>query len=112
MVPTKDAFAIDRVSESVRLGVGERSLVVSPMGVGAWSWGDQDVWGYGGYDKDFSDDSIKTAFEASVKAGVTFFDTAEVPPVILRARSAELLHCGLAFPHIARSDPPRRARTE
>ena len=80
MVPTKDAFASEKVVESVRLGVGERSLVVPPMGIGAWSWGDQDVWGYGGYDKDFNDDSIKTAFEASVKAGVTFFDTAEVSP--------------------------------
>jgi hypothetical protein len=79
MVPSKDALAADKPFDSVRLGVGDRSLVVPPMGIGAWSWGDQDVWGYGGYDKDFSDDSIQAAFEASVKAGVTFFDTAEVP---------------------------------
>jgi aryl-alcohol dehydrogenase-like predicted oxidoreductase len=45
------------------------------MGVGAWSWGDKQVWGYG---KGYSESDIDEAFEASVKAGVVFVDTAEL----------------------------------
>ena len=77
LVP-KTTSAAESSFENVRLGRGSSSLVVPPLGIGAWSWGDEDVWGYGGYDKNFTDDSIEAAFLAAVKAGVTFFDTAEV----------------------------------
>ena len=49
-------------------------LEVSPLGVGAWAWGDKLFWGY--------DDNQETqaceAFNTAVDLGVTLFDTAEV----------------------------------
>lgn len=48
------------------------------LGVGTWAWGDRAVWGMGGYDTALSIDSITEAWEASIDAGVGFFDTAEV----------------------------------
>src|SRR5580698_1905079 len=76
-------------------GVGEQSVTVRPMspdsyvlagsdvtipllGVGTWAWGDRSTWGMGGYDADLNVTSIEEAFDASVDAGVTLFDTAEV----------------------------------
>jgi aryl-alcohol dehydrogenase-like predicted oxidoreductase len=45
------------------------------MGVGVWSWGDRLTWGYGrGYGKD----DVHAAYEASLAAGLSFFDTAEI----------------------------------
>jgi aryl-alcohol dehydrogenase-like predicted oxidoreductase len=55
------------------------SEVTIPMlGVGTWAWGDRSVWGMGGYDTGLTRDSIAEAWAASIDAGVTFFDTAEV----------------------------------
>jgi len=55
------------------------SEVVLPLlGVGTWAWGDRSTWGMGGYDAGLTRDSIREAWEASIDAGVTFFDTAEV----------------------------------
>ncbi len=51
---------------------------VPPLGVGTWAWGDKGTWGMGGYDTDLTTASIREAWEASLAAGVTFFDTAEV----------------------------------
>jgi aryl-alcohol dehydrogenase-like predicted oxidoreductase len=51
---------------------------IPPIGVGTWAWGDRSVWGMGGYDADLTRESIKEAWTASIDAGVTFFDTAEV----------------------------------
>lgn len=48
------------------------------MGVGTWAWGDRSTWGMGGYDSDLTRDSIHEAWDASIDAGVTLFDTAEV----------------------------------
>jgi aryl-alcohol dehydrogenase-like predicted oxidoreductase len=48
------------------------------LGVGTWAWGDRSTWGMGGYDADLNVTSIEEAFDASVDAGVTLFDTAEV----------------------------------
>ncbi|MEM7793140.1 MAG: aldo/keto reductase [Cyanobacteria bacterium P01_C01_bin.118] len=48
---------------------------ISPLGVGTWSWGDSLFWQYG---KGYGASDIQQAFEASLAAGVTFFDTAEV----------------------------------
>jgi len=54
-----------------------RHLVFSgvELGIGTWSWGDRLIWGYG---KGYQDQDIFEAFETSVAAGITFFDTAEV----------------------------------
>jgi len=48
------------------------------LGVGTWAWGDRATWGMGGYDADLTRESIRAAWETSVDAGVTLFDTAEV----------------------------------
>ena len=48
------------------------------LGVGTWAWGDETTWGMGGYDTGLTRDSIGAAWDASIDAGVTLFDTAEV----------------------------------
>ena len=48
------------------------------LGVGTWAWGDEATWGMGGYDTDLTRDSIRGAWDASIDAGATLFDTAEV----------------------------------
>ena len=53
-------------------------LSVSWLGVGTWAWGDKSTWGMGGYDSSLTEDTIREAWEASIDAGVRFFDTAEV----------------------------------
>ncbi|MBL8775925.1 MAG: aldo/keto reductase [Acidimicrobiales bacterium] len=50
----------------------------APIGVGCWAWGDKSTWGMGGYDSTLTEATIAEAFEASVEAGVTLLDTAEV----------------------------------
>ena len=51
---------------------------VAPLGVGTWAWGDKNTWGMGGYDAALTEATIAAAWEASIDAGATFFDTAEV----------------------------------
>lgn len=53
-------------------------VVIPPLGVGTWAWGDTSTWGMGGYDSSLTEETIAEAFDASVAAGATFFDTAEV----------------------------------
>ena len=48
---------------------------IPALGVGTWSWGDSLFWQYG---KDYGVDDVQQAFKASLAAGITFFDTAEV----------------------------------
>ena len=48
------------------------------LGVGTWAWGDEKTWGMGGYDTATSVDTIAAAWAASIDAGATLFDTAEV----------------------------------
>jgi aryl-alcohol dehydrogenase-like predicted oxidoreductase len=55
--------------------LGSSDVLISPLGIGAWAWGDRIVWGYG---KDYTDTDIKSAIEISLDAGINFFDTAEV----------------------------------
>ena len=45
------------------------------MGVGVWSWGDRLTWGYG---NEYGKEDVHAAFEASLAAGLSFFDTAEI----------------------------------
>src|SRR3974390_1321246 len=53
-------------------------VTVSRLGVGTWAWGDKSTWGMGGYDRSLTRSSIEEAWNASIDAGVTLFDTAEV----------------------------------
>ncbi len=54
------------------------NVVIPALGVGTWAWGDKSTWGMDGYDTDLTRDSIREAWEASIDAGVTLFDTAEI----------------------------------
>jgi aryl-alcohol dehydrogenase-like predicted oxidoreductase len=69
-VPREDTSPM---SETRRLGAS--GIAVSALGVGTWSWGDAPFWGYGGTP---DRTEIAAAFRASLDAGVTFFDTAEL----------------------------------
>ncbi len=51
---------------------------IAPLGVGTWAWGDRSTWGMGGYDTALTEPAIAEAWEASLDAGLTLFDTAEV----------------------------------
>ena len=53
-------------------------VTIPLLGVGTWAWGDKSTWGMGGYDSDLTMTSIEEAWDASIDAGVTLFDTAEV----------------------------------
>jgi aryl-alcohol dehydrogenase-like predicted oxidoreductase len=69
----KDTSEIGRV----QLGRGELGLLVPEMGVGAWSWGDSAVWGYGA-ENGATSGSIEQAYRACLQSGVSLIDTAEV----------------------------------
>jgi aryl-alcohol dehydrogenase-like predicted oxidoreductase len=45
------------------------------MGLGAWSWGDRIVWDY---PHGYTDEDIAQAYKATMDAGITLVDTAEV----------------------------------
>ncbi|HOG79565.1 MAG TPA: aldo/keto reductase [Anaerolineaceae bacterium] len=45
------------------------------LGLGTWAWGDRLFWGYG---QGYGSEDTRQAFDASIAAGVRFFDTAEV----------------------------------
>ena len=55
--------------------LGGDPLTVSAVGIGVWAWGDTRYWGYG---HDFGLSDVEEAYETSVEAGITFFDTAEI----------------------------------
>ena len=54
--------------------LGTLGLVVPAMGVGIWSWGDKNFWGYG---QSFTRDDVLQAYLACLDNGLNFFDTAE-----------------------------------
>jgi aryl-alcohol dehydrogenase-like predicted oxidoreductase len=56
--------------------LGKTDIKITPVGVGAWSWGDRLVWGYGG--NGYDDADIRDAFDVSLENGTNWFDTAEV----------------------------------
>lgn len=56
--------------------VGEQSIFDGiELGVGAWSWGDRLMWGYG---RGYGLGDLRAVFETSIAAGIRLFDTAEV----------------------------------
>jgi aryl-alcohol dehydrogenase-like predicted oxidoreductase len=61
--------------EIQKVPLGKSGVVVPPLGIGAWSWGDRMLWGYG---KGYDETDIRAAFDACLRAGINFFDTAEV----------------------------------
>ena len=62
---------MNTIDDTISLG---RSDIRVALGVGAWSWGDTLVWGYG---QGYSKSDVAAAFHASLNAGITLFDTAE-----------------------------------
>src|SRR6185295_11760833 len=48
------------------------------MGLGTWAWGDKSTWGMDGYDASYNVETIRDAYRASIAAGVTLLDTAEM----------------------------------
>lgn len=71
------AFNCEPRETPVRLGNSE--LLVAPLAVGAWSWGDKTAyWGYSSAaNAEFGRQQCLEAFRASLEAGITFLDTAE-----------------------------------
>ncbi|MEQ8464508.1 aldo/keto reductase [Coleofasciculus sp. E1-EBD-02] len=55
--------------------LAENGPTVTSVGIGTWAWGDTLFWGYG---KDYGVSQVRDAFAATLDAGVSFFDTAEV----------------------------------
>jgi aryl-alcohol dehydrogenase-like predicted oxidoreductase len=55
--------------------LGTSDLHVSPIGLGAWQWGDRYFWSAG---TGYTADDCRTALENSVQGGVNWVDTAEV----------------------------------
>ena len=58
-----------------QIPLGNSGLKIPPMGIGAWSWGERMIWGFG---RDYGEADIQQAFTACRNAGINFFDTAEV----------------------------------
>jgi aryl-alcohol dehydrogenase-like predicted oxidoreductase len=54
--------------------LGKTSIQITPLGVGAWAWGDRMVWGFG---RGYQEEDVRAAFETSLAAGINWFDTAE-----------------------------------
>ena len=59
--------------QTIHLGLN--GPAVAPLGLGTWSWGDTLFWDYG---RDFGAEEVAAAFSASLEAGVTLIDTAEI----------------------------------
>ncbi len=55
--------------------LGKDGPAVTALGIGTWAWGDKLFWSYG---KDYGEAQVHEAFDATLEAGINFFDTAEV----------------------------------
>src|SRR5256885_1946938 len=66
---------VEAVTTTETITIGRSGITTAPLGVGTWAWGDRRLWGYG---KGYGRADIAAAFRASVAAGVTLFDTAEI----------------------------------
>lgn len=67
---------MDQPAAAEHIELGRTGIRISPLGIGAWQWGDRMMWDYGkgGY----NDDDIEEGFLASLEQEINFFDTAEV----------------------------------
>jgi aryl-alcohol dehydrogenase-like predicted oxidoreductase len=57
------------------VSLGKTSIRVTPVGLGAWQWGDTMMWSYG---SGYGEAEIRAAYGAAIAAGINFFDTAEL----------------------------------
>lgn len=57
------------------IALGQNQPTVTALGIGTWAWGDKLFWNYG---NDYGASQVQDAFEATLDAGISFFDTAEV----------------------------------
>jgi aryl-alcohol dehydrogenase-like predicted oxidoreductase len=55
--------------------LGKTHVRVTPVGIGAWQWGDTMMWSYG---KGYGEQDVRAAYEAAIAAGINFVDTAEL----------------------------------
>lgn len=62
-------------SQSQMIALTPEGRQIPALGVGTWAWGDSLFWTYG---QDYTESDLQATFEASIAAGVNFFDTAEV----------------------------------
>jgi aryl-alcohol dehydrogenase-like predicted oxidoreductase len=60
--------------EAIRLGKTE--ILISPLGVGTWSWGNRFYWGFG--TGEYGEADIQAAYHVSARAGINLFDSAEI----------------------------------
>jgi aryl-alcohol dehydrogenase-like predicted oxidoreductase len=56
------------------ISLGKTDIRITLLGAGTWQWGDSKYWGYG---SNYQEADVEAAFQASLKAGIRFFDTAE-----------------------------------
>lgn len=76
--PGGEGGSEERRTDAEFLNLAGSEVRIPRLGVGTWAWGDRRTWGMGGYDPDLNLASIREAFQASIRGGATFFDTAEV----------------------------------
>lgn len=68
-----------------KVELGKTRIMVSTIGIGAWSWGDKFYWSYG---NGYGETDVRRVFNSAVQAGINFFDTAEAYG---RGRSEQIL---------------------
>uniref|UniRef100_A0A7S3QKN1 NADP-dependent oxidoreductase domain-containing protein n=1 Tax=Dunaliella tertiolecta TaxID=3047 RepID=A0A7S3QKN1_DUNTE len=79
---TQRLAPIVRITASTKLAptdiveLGKSGVKVPCVGLGVWSWGDRS--GYWGYEKEYGKNQSRDAYNAALKSGLTFIDTAEV----------------------------------
>ncbi|MGC9348984.1 MAG: aldo/keto reductase [Anaerolineae bacterium] len=66
--------------------LGATDIMISPVGIGTWAWGDRVLWGY--RSDGFDDGDLREAFDIALDHNIDLFDTAEVYGL---GRSEELL---------------------
>ena len=64
-----------KVHYEERKELGRTGILVSPMGLGAWQWGDRFLWKFG---QGYGEADVQSAFESTLASGINFVDTAEM----------------------------------
>lgn len=57
------------------ISLGKTDIRISPLGIGAWEWGDKLTWGFGG---GYDEEDCRSAYHEAIDSEVNFVDTAEV----------------------------------
>lgn len=55
--------------------LGKTDVRVTPVGLGAWQWGDTMMWSYG---SGYGEQDVRAAYDAALAGGINFIDTAEL----------------------------------